>query len=190
MSRRRFRWWWLALIIPLAVGLARLRFDVEVLNLLPDKVPVVHGLKLYQKHFTSVRELVITLRAPNAESAESAARQIAEALRAKTTLVASAVWQPLLQEHLEHLAEFIAYPRLHQPPGAFAELTNRLAPARLGAVLREAREQLATTLSPMDLARLSHDPFGFTRLPETGGTGGAGYGEQPDWFASADGTFR
>ncbi len=42
-------------------GLARLRFDVEVLNLLQADLPVVQGLKLYQQHFASARELVITV---------------------------------------------------------------------------------------------------------------------------------
>ncbi len=39
----------------LALGLTRLRLDVEVLNLLPHKVPVVQGLKLYQQHFADSR---------------------------------------------------------------------------------------------------------------------------------------
>ena len=27
----RFRWWWIALLLPVIAGLARLHFDVEVL---------------------------------------------------------------------------------------------------------------------------------------------------------------
>src|SRR5438309_12117583 len=87
-------WLWLLALIPIGFGLARLRFDVEVLNLLPDELPVVHGLKLHQKNFTDTRELLITLRAADASAAEAATRQIAESLRAETNLVATAVWQP------------------------------------------------------------------------------------------------
>lgn len=116
MKRRLLRWWWLVLIIPAVIGLARLRFDVEVLNLLPDELPVVHGLKLYQKHFTSGDELVITLRAPDAETAESAARQLAEFLRQETNLVASAVWQAPWQENPDQMAELTAYLWLNQHP--------------------------------------------------------------------------
>jgi len=190
MNRRLFRWWWLALILPLAVGLARLRFDVEVLNLLPDELPVVHGLKLYQAHFTSVRELIITLRGPDAAMAEVAARRLAESLRGETNLVAGAVWQSPLQEHPDQTAELLAYLWLNQPPEVFAQLANRLAPGKLDHVLRETRDLLSTTLSPPDLARLSYDPFGFTRLPETGLDGGTAFDPQPDEFASADGAFR
>ena len=41
-----FRWWWLALLIPIIAGIARLHFDVEVLDLLPANVPAVQGLKI------------------------------------------------------------------------------------------------------------------------------------------------
>ena len=56
-------WPWLLALIPIAFGLARLRFDVEVLNLLPADVPAVRGLKIYQQNFANARELIITVRA-------------------------------------------------------------------------------------------------------------------------------
>ena len=43
---------WL-LLVPIGLGLARLRFDVEVLDLLPADVPVVEGLKIYQQNFAN-----------------------------------------------------------------------------------------------------------------------------------------
>jgi hypothetical protein len=54
------RWWWLLLLLPIALGLARLKFNVEVLDLLPRGVPAVEGIKLYQEHFSNARELIIT----------------------------------------------------------------------------------------------------------------------------------
>ncbi len=190
MSLLLKRWWWALLVLAVGLGFWRLRFDVDVLNLLPDGLPVVQGLKLYQKHFTSMRELVITVRAPAAEEAESAARQLAESLRRETNLVADVVWQPPWLEHPEQMGELIAYLWLNQPPEAFAQLAKRLAPEGLPSLLRETREQLATSLSPMELGRLSYDPFGFTRLPETGLGDGAMFSASEAGFASADGTFR
>ena len=189
MTRVLRRWWWLLFAFPLIVGLARVRFDTDVLNLLPSTVPVVRGLQLYQRHFTNSRELVVTLRAPEAEATETAARLLAERLRCATNLVASADWQPPWLEQPEQMAEFIAYLWLNQPPAAFAELTRRLAPDQLAAVARDAREQLATSMSPTDIARLSYDPFGFTRLPESA-SGDALFQSPQAGFASADGRFR
>ena len=189
MSRNLSRWWWALPALLLLAGLARVRFDTDVLNLLPDSVPAVRGLQLYQRHFTNSRELIATIRAPDAEAAETAARMLAEAWRRETNLVASVVWQPPWLEHPEQMAEFIAYLWLNQPPAALAEMTNRLAPDKLATIARESREQLATSMSPEEVARLSYDPFGLTRLPET--TQGDVLMRSPqEGFASGDGSFR
>ena len=70
MSLLLKRWWWVLLLLAVGLGFWRLRFDVDILNLLPPDEPTVQGLKLYQAHFTNARELVISLRAPEAARAE------------------------------------------------------------------------------------------------------------------------
>ena len=72
------RWIWLPLLVLIAIGLARLRFDAEVFDLLPSDLPVVQGLQLYQEHFANARELIVTLQATEAEQVEEAARSIAD----------------------------------------------------------------------------------------------------------------
>src|SRR5437016_9679702 len=134
MNRPR-HWLWLLLLVPLILGVTRLRFDVEVLDLLPDNLKAVQGLKLYQQHFANARELIITLHAPDAEQATSAARAIAEHLRQETNLVSSVNWQPPWLEHPEQSAELIGYLWLNQPPEIFRELSNRLAPDKATATL-------------------------------------------------------
>jgi predicted exporter/lauroyl/myristoyl acyltransferase len=185
-----FRWWWLPGLVPLIAGLARLHFDAEMLDLLPPQIPAVQGLKIYQQHFTDGRELILTVRAPDRNAAEQAASTIALALQHATNLVAAVTWQPPWREHPEQTAELIAYLWLNQPPEQFARLGGRLAETNLAKVLADTREQLATTLSPSEIARLSYDPFGLTRLPDAvaGTVGGLGSGQE--LFASADGTFR
>jgi predicted RND superfamily exporter protein/lauroyl/myristoyl acyltransferase len=190
MNRRRVRWWWLALLVPLALGFWRLRFDADVLSLLPTAVPVVRGLQLYQEHFANSQDLLVTVRATQAEAAEAAARQIAESLRPLTNLVAAAVWQPPWLDQPEHLTELIAWLWLNQPPDALGRLARSLAPDRLAGGLAAAREQLATSLSPLELGRLAYDPFGITRLP--GGAFESEFlpGGTQDWFSAGDGRFR
>ena len=185
-----FRWWWLLGLVPIIAGLARLHFDAEMLDLLPSEVPAVQGLKIYQQHFTDARELILTVRASDRDSAEQTARTIAEVLQRTTNLVAAVTWQPPWQERPEQTAELIAYLWLNQPPEKFAQLAGRLSEANLANVLAATREQLATTLSPNEIAQLSYDPFGLTRLPETVAGTVAGFGSGTELFASADGTFR
>ena len=90
MKRR----WLLLLLVPVLLGLARLRFDTDVLNLLPNDLPAVAGLKLYHKYFANNREVIITVTAKNSADAEAAARNIAAKLQAATNLDGDAVWQP------------------------------------------------------------------------------------------------
>jgi len=190
MKRGWFRWWWAILVLPMAVGLARLHFDADVLNLLPTSIPAVQGLKIYQEHFANSRELIITLQAPDADAAKSAAQSIASKLRLETNLVADATWQPPWLEHPEQMAELIGYLWLNQPPGVFRRLADNLAETNLANVLNATRERLATTLSPTDLAQLSYDPFGLTQLPADIAGAAPGFGQGQGMFASADGTFR
>ncbi|HEY5232654.1 MAG TPA: MMPL family transporter [Verrucomicrobiae bacterium] len=187
---KRFRWWWLLLLVPIVLGLARLHFDVEVLDLLPANVPAVQGLKIYQQHFANARELIVTVKAQNSEAAESIAHSIAEKLRAETNLVSDATWQPPWIEHPDQTAELIAYLWLNQPPEKFAGLAAQLSETNLANVLAATRDELATTLSPNEIAQLSYDPFGLTRLPESVASAAPGFGQGQELFASADGTFR
>jgi predicted exporter len=183
-------WLWLLLFLPIALGLSRLRFDVEVLNLLPASSPVVEGLKLYQQNFANARELMITLSAPDAEKAEAAARALAVSLRERKDLVVEVTWQPPWLEHPGQSAELVAFLWLNQSPAEFSALTNRLSPGNLSNTLAEARERLATSFSPNDLAWSGYDPFGLMRLPENASAGSASANAGQEFFASADGKFR
>jgi predicted exporter/lauroyl/myristoyl acyltransferase len=184
------RWIWLIVAVPIAIGLVRLRFDVEVFDLLPSDLRVVQGLKLYQEHFANARELVLTLEGKNAEETAAAAQNIALRLRARADLVSSVTWQPPWLEHPEDSAEIIAYLWLNQPRAVFMQLTNRLAPGKLPELLSAARDELASSFSPQEIARLSYDPFGFTRLPEEVSGAAPSFTEGQELFSSSEGTFR
>lgn len=184
------RWLWLILAVPIVIGLARLRFDVEVFDLLPGNLNTVEGLKLYQQHFANARELIVTLQGPDAEKTEAAAQAIAERLRQKTNLIATVTWQPPWLEHPEQAAELMGYLWFNQPPEAMRELARRLDPRKLPEILSAAREELSSSMSPQEIARLSYDPFGLTRLPETAAGAAPSFGQGQESFGSSDGTFR
>ena len=184
------QWLWLLLLVPIIIGFTRLRFDVEILNLLPSGIPVVAGLKLYQQNFSNARELILTVGGSEAEPVETAARVLAERLRAQTNLVTSVTWQPGWMEHPAQAAELVAYLWLNQPPAMFGELTNRLSGTNAVRTLAETKEKLATSLSPMDIGRRSYDPLNIMQLPESLTASFSSFGEGDDMFASSDGTFR
>ncbi len=180
------RWLWL-LLIPVIVGLARLRFDVDVLNLLPGDLPVVRGLQLYQRHFAGANELIVTVEGDESERTEAAAKSLAEWLRREVRLVADAHWQSPWLEHPELAAELVGLAWLNQPPELFRQITNQLAQPE--KVLAETRERLANSMSPEEIARSSFDPFGLTRLP-LAGSELESFGRGDPMFAASDGLFR
>jgi len=184
------RRWWLLLLIPMVVGLFRLRLDMEVLNLLPGELPVVAGLQLYQKHLADSGELIITLEAGDAGATEAAARELGLALRSRSNLVSRVFWQAPWREHPDQLGELLGLAWLNQPPPIFAELARRLQPASVSVALGEARQALATSLSPDEIARASYDPFGLSRLPPSAADLAEFAGQDDKGFASADGRLR
>ena len=109
-------WWLLLLLIPAVVGWMRLRFEAEILDLLPANISAVEGLKLYQRHFAGAQDLIITVEAPDADTATAVAQALAEALRMHSNLVAGVTWQPPWLENPAQAAELIASLWLNQPP--------------------------------------------------------------------------
>jgi predicted exporter len=184
------RWWWALLVVAIGLGLARLRFDVDILDLLPPDEPSVQGLKLYQQHFTNARELIVALRAPDSDTAERLAGELALRLRQETNLVSEVTWQAPWMEKPELLGELLGWLWFNQPPNDFAALTNHLAPDQLKPQLDETRELLANSMSPMDLARRSFDPFNLLTMPALTNLSGMNMDQGNQMFASNDGKFR
>lgn len=170
------------------VGYSRLRFDTNILDLLPSHLPVVRGLQMHQAHFANAHELLITVQGPDADTTQEAASQLARGIAADTTLAKRTLWQPPWTEHPQSIAEFLGWMWLQQPSSNVLQLADQLTPAGVENTLREAREQLSVALSPSDLARLSYDPLGFTALP--GSAGLADFEQAQRLFSSGDGTFR
>ncbi len=190
LPRRIFIGLWIVLPILIALGVARLHFDVEVLDLLPSNNRAVEGLKLYQEHFSNARELVVTISGPDAEHTESAARAIALKLREQTYLVTAVTWQPPWLESPGQTAELIGYLWLNQKPELFEQLASRLTPTNLPSTLADTRDELAGSLSPDAVARLSYDPFKLTQLPESAANAAPNFSQGESLFSSADGKFR
>src|SRR5262249_3452520 len=138
----------------------------------------------------NARELIITVKTSDADQTEELAHRLAEALRKETNLISSVIWEPPWLEHPDQSAELLAFLWLNQPPAEVHALTNRLGPEKLPEILTSAREELASSMSPGEIGRLSYDPFGFTRLPEQTAGAAPAFGQGQEMFSSPDGTFR
>ena len=178
------------LLLAAVIGVLRVHLDTQILDLLPPKLKVVEGLKLYQEHFSNNRELIVTLRAADPQLAEAAAQSLAQQIQSNSNLVQSVRWRPAWQEDPTLAAELLASILFNQPPTNFQALAARLAPANLPDVLQSTKERLATSFSPTDIARLAYDPYGLTDLPEAAAAQIPASMRDQDWFASSDGEYR
>ena len=183
------RWLLVAAVtaVVIGVGLSRFDLDADVFGLLPRDSPTVQGLKLYQDTFGSTAELMLTVRSPDADQTEDAARSLASALE-NEGLTERALWRDPFRDDGEALGELLAFLWFNGPPQNFAGLANRFDDDRLAPTLADTIDRMTTSLRADEIGRLSHDPYAITSLPPGVESPISRAIEDP--FASPDGLFR
>lgn len=183
------RWLLVAALLAVycAAGFSRISFDVEILKLLPTHLRQVQGLSLFLEHFSQPDEVMLTIEAADAETADKAATDLAAHLRAQPALVRRAVERAPWEDSPQQLSEFLAFALLNQPPEKIREMKARLAPDAVETTLSDSIEKLGASIAPLEVAMLSYDPLGLTSPLEFDRLIPSGAQSE---FSSADGTFR
>ncbi len=177
----------LLIVALLAIGFYRLRLGVDIFELLPGDSLMARGLRLYQNSFGTSRELILSVQAPDAQTAENAARSLAEAIE-KSRLSLRVIWQNPLAANPQARAELLAYYWFNQPPAQVGELVNNLQGERLRRRLETAKEQMAVSYQPQEIARLGYDPLGLSQIPSE--AAGSAFRSNGNPFTGESGKFR
>jgi len=167
-------------------GLSRISFNVDVLELLPERLGTVTGLSLFAKHFARPTELIVTVEGADPDATEQAVNSISEGLRNRPELASRVVSASPWESRPEELAEFAADLLINQPPERFAQIAERVMPQRIGTTLDETKETMAESFAPSEIGLASYDPLGLLQSLDIERFAAAGVSE----FANADGTFR
>ena len=101
--------------------------------MLPTHLRQVQGLSLFLKHFALPDEVMITVEADDSDTAEAAANDLAEHLRAHPELVRRVVERAPWEAASPQMSEFLGFALLNQPPEKIAALTTALEPERIAA---------------------------------------------------------
>jgi uncharacterized protein len=166
-------------------GLTRLRFDTDILSMLPSELPEVKGLKAFHEAFSRNDELILVIQGGENEAGTlgEAAESLGKKLEADG-VVKRARWKPRWNEEPEGIAELIAYLWLNGDPSQTQAQAERLAPVNSVATIQESFEKVATSIEGMDMVMRAHDPFGFLKhsavhtLTQTSGQGGEAFESQ------------
>ena len=78
------------------VGVSRLSYNVEILDLLPKSMGGVEGTRILKDTYEKAHQLVLTVDAPNADLAAAATESLEAALVAKSDVCASRAQQGFL----------------------------------------------------------------------------------------------
>lgn len=192
MSRRVLRRLSIPFVLVTAIlvataGLLRLRFDTDILSMMPADLPEVKGLKAFHQAFSRNDELIVVIEGSEDDvgALGTAAESLGKVLEEKH-LAKRARWKPMWNENPEGIAELLAYLWLNGDPAAVQAQADRLSPTRSQAALKDALGKVATSMEGVDMVMSAHDPFGFLAHPaveslmKSSGQGG-------EAFESADG---
>ena len=174
-----------------AVGISRLSYNVDVLDLLPKDLPGLEGTRRMRDTFQRANRLVSAMEAPDADLMRRAEDSLEKHLQAQTGLCRQVQGKPAWEGNPQDLAEMAAYAWWNAPPEKVRALAGRLDPEHLPKHLADVVENLGVSMDGQEVALGSWDPLGMTQalldgLGKATIQGGQGGSE----FSSADGTFR
>lgn len=171
------------------LGVSRLSYNVDILDLLPKNFAGAEGTRLLRDTFEKAGQLIITVEAPSADAADRAIASLEAELNRHSDLVKRVIAQPTWESDAGQISSLAAYAWLNAPPERVAALRNKLASADLQQHLEEKINSLATEIDGMALTLGAYDPLGLLEAAKSGLDSNLernGAGE----FGSKDGKFR
>ncbi len=189
-------WYFLLVAVTVAAGwfgISRLNYNVEVLDLLPQRMAGLEGTRVLRDTFQKANRLVITLEGESPETVEAGSLSLARHLEGLNGLCHHVSARPPMDAEGgeaagQELAGMVSYALLNADPAFVKELAGKLRGGGAQAVAEATLEELATSQDAQVLAAGAYDPLGFTGAlfqaanPELLGATGAGNG-----YRSADG---
>jgi predicted RND superfamily exporter protein len=173
----------IALVIGFSVaGLLRLRFETDILEVLPKGLPAVEALKVSQEHFDNDQQVILLLESETEEIFAEDAKELALFLREKLA-PAEVLHQSEFEEDPQAFAAALAEIWRYAPPEDVAEMEKRMSdPAALAAHLDAVKGAIRASFDAEKSTMAAYDPLGFLQHPALRGFAESGFS-----FLSDDG---
>ena len=173
-----------------AVGISRLSYDVDVLDLLPPGLGGVKGTLLMRDLYERPDQLILTIDNPAPEQASAAADGIASELLKHPELVKQVQSKAAWESHPEQFSSLAAYVLRNAPPERLKKLEESLSPSKIADTLQAKLEKLATSMDTAEVMLGANDPLSLVDTAKAGIDPSLMTQAGGNEFASADGTFR
>ena len=156
----------LLLVIGFSVaGLTRLRFETDILEVLPGNLPSVEALKVSKKHFGNDSQVVLLLHSEGGEIDEQDIAKLAAHLREKLA-PAKVLYKSELEENPASFGMALAEIWRYAPPADVQRLSARLLDdASLTAHLGGVKEEIRGSFDQVKSTMAAYDPLGFLQHP-------------------------
>ena len=173
----------IALVIGFSVaGLMRLRFETNILEVLPKDLPAVEALKVSQEYFDNDQQVILLVESETEEIFAEDAKELAMFLRDKLA-PAQVLHQSEFEENPQAFAVALAEIWRFAHPEDVAELEKRIAdPAALATHLNGVKETIRSSFDAEKSTMAAYDPLGFLQHPALRGFTESGFS-----FLSDDG---
>ncbi len=152
----------LLLVIGLSViGLTRLRFETDILEVLPRDMPSIEALKISQKYFDNDQQVALLLQSKDEEIFEEDVAELVGVLREKLA-PAQVLYKSEFEEDPKSFGNALAEIWRYAPPGEVAALEKRLLDEpSLTAHLESVKANIANSFDQEKSTMAAYDPLGF-----------------------------
>ena len=141
-----------AVIVLGSIGISRLSYNVEILDLLPRGMAGVEGTKWFQKVYDRPDQLIVTITAKTDADADEAVTAFADALKKKPELARKVSFLPSWEAHPQDMLDMVALAWLNAPPEQLSALESSLAPLTINKTIKDRVARLGSSLDPMTVA--------------------------------------
>lgn len=143
------------------VGLTRLRFETDILEVLPGKLPSVEALRVSQKFFDNDQQVALLLQSEGDEIFEEDVAELVGVLREKLA-PAEVLYKSEFEENPESFGNALAEIWLYAPSEEVAALEKRLLdPPSLSAHLESVKAEIRNSFDQEKSTMAAYDPLGF-----------------------------
>lgn len=147
------------------VGLTKLRFETDILDVLPGNLASVRALKVSQKHFDNDQRVALLLQGNSEEIYEEDVAEFADHMREKLS-PAKVLYKSELEEDPAAFGQALADIWRYAPREDVVELEERLLDEeKLKVHLEEVKGEIRRSFDQQESTMAAYDPLGFLNHP-------------------------